>query len=274
MFKPMTAPAHGSKEYPMLGLRVVEKPLPEIKYEESEDEQEESETEEEGEIDEQEEEEEEEEYEEDEEEREEGDEPEKLPRSQESKKPLVQDPSHESYPPAPPIYEHLDVERQECSGCNRKFAIESLPRHMKMCQSRKPRKVFDVRKQRLQGTELAKFSGSGLNGNGKIGSQEEPLKKRSTWRHKHQQLMDMVQSAKSDDPPKSASSTSIPSKNSNSSKLKSTRTSASSKARESMHSSYPPGNQAAKHDDGLTPCPCCNRRFNPDVAERHIPVCQ
>ena len=51
------------------------------------------------------------------------------------------------------------VQLQPCSICGRKFAVDRLERHAKVCKksSQKKRKVFDPVKMRTEGTEQAKY---------------------------------------------------------------------------------------------------------------------
>lgn len=44
-----------------------------------------------------------------------------------------------------------------CPKCGRKFAADRLPVHMNACGNEKKRKVFDVTKMRVQGTEAESF---------------------------------------------------------------------------------------------------------------------
>ena len=46
-----------------------------------------------------------------------------------------------------------------CPVCGRKFAVERLQKHQVACEKskKKPRKVFDMTKQRTQGTEAAQY---------------------------------------------------------------------------------------------------------------------
>lgn len=50
-------------------------------------------------------------------------------------------------------------ERKPCRTCGRKFVLDALERHVKICTkvSKKQRKVFDMTKARVQGTELEKY---------------------------------------------------------------------------------------------------------------------
>ncbi len=50
-----------------------------------------------------------------------------------------------------------DGDRVPCNNCGRRFLAERLEKHEKACSSMKKRKVFDVKKQRLEG-ELAQYA--------------------------------------------------------------------------------------------------------------------
>ena len=45
-----------------------------------------------------------------------------------------------------------------CKNCGRKFAAERLNIHMKTCGHEKKRKVFDMTKMRVKGTEAEGFN--------------------------------------------------------------------------------------------------------------------
>ncbi len=45
----------------------------------------------------------------------------------------------------------------ECRNCGRKFASERLQVHLNVCAKQKSRKIFDMTKKRLEGTEAAAF---------------------------------------------------------------------------------------------------------------------
>ncbi|XP_038075453.1 zinc finger C2HC domain-containing protein 1C-like isoform X2 [Patiria miniata] len=54
----------------------------------------------------------------------------------------------------------VDLDLEGCPICGRQFARDRLRKHAKVCQKtakKKPRKVFDARKHRLEGTELAGY---------------------------------------------------------------------------------------------------------------------
>lgn len=68
------------------------------------------------------------------------------------------------------FYEHqtqdvgeVSVDVSPCSICGRKFAVDRLAKHIKICakSSKSKRKVFDTRKHRSEGTEHEKYVQSG-----------------------------------------------------------------------------------------------------------------
>ena len=44
-----------------------------------------------------------------------------------------------------------------CGSCGRNFAADRIQQHMNICGREKKRKVFDVTKMRVQGTEAESF---------------------------------------------------------------------------------------------------------------------
>ena len=132
-----------------------------------------------------------------------------------------------------------------CGTCGRKFNPDVLGRHEQLClkQQSKRRKVFDGAKMRAAGTEMA--------GNQQTLQRErllnrdgpEPTKK-SAWKAKSEEFRNAMRQARQVDKVLAAGGTAkdLP----------------------------PPTYSDNSH---LTPCPHCGRRFNADVAERHIPKC-
>eukprot|EP00834_Sanchytrium_tribonematis_P007284 NODE_638_length_5124_cov_1.416119.p4 type:complete len:267 gc:universal NODE_638_length_5124_cov_1.416119:3251-2451(-) len=62
--------------------------------------------------------------------------------------------------PTEAFVDYESIEREECPICSRKFAKDAIERHINSCQkinSKKPRKVYDSQKHRLQGTDAAQF---------------------------------------------------------------------------------------------------------------------
>ncbi|KAI8907859.1 hypothetical protein EDD86DRAFT_208313 [Gorgonomyces haynaldii] len=75
-----------------------------------------------------------------------------------------------------------------CDICNRKFLADRLDRHQEACsKSQKQRKVFDVKKARVQGTDMEKYQGK---------QQEQKPPKKNNWRAKHMAFIQLVRSAR------------------------------------------------------------------------------
>jgi hypothetical protein len=140
--------------------------------------------------------------------------------------------------PAP--YEDANVRRVECRVCHRKFAENRIGRHEKVCAStqKRKKKVFDARKQRLAGTDAAKFQG----GTGEKGKQP----KKSNFRAEHAKLIAQMRCARA-----------VPDDNN--------RAGAAGRAAQLKN--------VEPEDDRVT-CPHCNRKFAEQAAERHIPICE
>lgn len=127
-----------------------------------------------------------------------------------------------------------------CPNCGRSFASNRIQVHHTVCvrnQSKK-RKVFDSSKKRVEGTEAAQFY------RGKK-VQRQPLVPKSNWRQQHNEFINAIRAAK--------------------------------KAKIHMEnggkaSDLPPPPPSLNPD--YVQCQYCSRRFNPTVAERHIPKCK
>nr|CCC94601.1 unnamed protein product [Trypanosoma congolense IL3000] len=131
-----------------------------------------------------------------------------------------------------------DVERLECGRCGRRFAPDVLQRHERVCASQKPRKVFNMRAQRLAGTGaqgVVKKSG---------GSADAVAPPKKNWRAESEAFRRSLREARMVDKV-----------------LKS-----GGNVRDLPAPTY-------SENSHYTPCPHCGRKFAPDVAERHIPRC-
>ena len=85
--------------------------------------------------------------------------------------PVENIPPEEQLPPTSGANDYLNILATEhdaapqnlnlrpCPVCGRKFAVERLQKHQTACEKskKKPRKVFDMTKQRTQGTDAAQF---------------------------------------------------------------------------------------------------------------------
>ncbi|NWH80207.1 ZC21C protein, partial [Piaya cayana] len=133
-------------------------------------------------------------------------------------------------------------ERGQCSFCGRNFLCVRLEKHMSICcksQGSKT-KVFDSRKARARGTLLEEFQ------QWKISERpQNMLPRRNQWREKHKVLIQTLRQARQVQQ--------IISKGGKMSNL-------------------PPLPPIENPD--YVACPYCRRRFDPRVAERHIPKCK
>ncbi|XP_049285806.1 zinc finger C2HC domain-containing protein 1C isoform X1 [Anopheles funestus] len=150
-----------------------------------------------------------------------------------------------------------------CDICSRNFATDRIDKHRQICQKTKTkkRKVFDITKHRVQGTDAESFvlrgkkststgaatvhrkqssqlsMGSSSVGGGAGG-------KPSNWRKKHEEFIATIRAAK---------------------EMK------AHLARGGKLSDLPPPPPSENPD--YVQCPHCKRRFNQTAAERHIPKC-
>lgn len=129
-----------------------------------------------------------------------------------------------------------------CNICGRKFSDDRLMMHSKICAKNqgKKRKAYDMTKARTQGTDAEKF----VRRKAFTRSQSPPTKK-SDWRRKHNDFINTIRSAK----------------------LVSHHIAKGGKI-----SDLPPPPPSENPD--YVKCQYCQRRFNPAVAERHIPRCK
>ncbi|NXX97022.1 ZC21C protein, partial [Centropus bengalensis] len=130
----------------------------------------------------------------------------------------------------------------QCSCCGRSFLCSRLEKHMSICSKSQgsKRKVFDSRKARARGTHLEEFQ------QWKISERPQTaLPRRNNWREKHEVLIQTLRQARQVQQ--------ILSKGGNVSDLP----------------LLPP----IENPDYVA-CPYCGRRFDPQVAERHIPKCK
>lgn len=133
--------------------------------------------------------------------------------------------------------EHVVITLDECGNCGRKFNVDVLGRHQKICTKVKKRKAFDSSKQRLEGIEklpIKKSSQQTVN---------KPIKKKADWRSKHEEFIKTIRSARG-------------------------VTAAIKEGRD-----LPPPPPPTINPDYVQ-CPHCDRRFNESAAERHINFCK
>ena len=145
----------------------------------------------------------------------------------------------------------LDLEA--CGSCGRKFAKDRLLVHMRICGREKKRRVFNMTKVRVRGTEAEAFVASkpslGVastlisHGAAKMASSSNNKGDSSNWRQKHNEFIAAIRYAKR----------------------------ASKAEREGGRLPTPP---PASLNPDYVQCPFCLRRFNETAATRHIPKCK
>ncbi|XP_002730725.1 uncharacterized protein LOC100375200 [Saccoglossus kowalevskii] len=135
----------------------------------------------------------------------------------------------------------LDLRR--CNTCGRKFASDRLDKHAKVClmKSSKKRKVFDPVKLRTEGTPMAHYIRQGKH----LKPTPKAKGRGGNWRAKHEEFVRSIRDA---------------------------RKMQAHIASGGKVSDLPPPAPSSNPD--YEQCPYCQRRFNPDVAVRHIPKCK
>ena len=127
----------------------------------------------------------------------------------------------------------MALELAVCETCGRQFAVDRLERHAKICT-------------KAAGKQRKPFGPSAVRMQMQKQAREQAaderavvgaVKKKSTWQHQHESFQNAL------------------------------KTAAALKAGE------PPPPDLVEVEDLRTPCPHCGRKFEPTVAERHIPAC-
>lgn len=134
-----------------------------------------------------------------------------------------------------------NIPLETCRLCNRKFAGDRLDRHMVICQKTKSktRKIFDSSKQRMiEGADSKAIAASMKN------NPPNSKKQTGSWRQQHEDFIRSIRAAKQ----------------------VTKHMAAGGKA-----SDLPPPPPSLNPD--YVHCQYCDRRFNPEVAQRHIPKC-
>ena len=147
-------------------------------------------------------------------------------------------------PPPPPPEDDGNDDRRACAYCGRKFASDRIDKHEEVCarSHAKKTKVFDSKKQRLQGTEAAQFA--------RNPSKDPPKKPKSNFRQQHEKLVESLRAAR--------------------------KYQAYEKAKEEGRAVGPPP-EIPKYEienDDRVACPYCGRKFGEEAAKRHIAVCE
>ncbi|CAF0998092.1 unnamed protein product [Brachionus calyciflorus] len=123
-----------------------------------------------------------------------------------------------------------------CPNCDRRFASDRIQVHISACTGQKKRKVFDMTKKRVQGTEAEQFLRK---------KKPEPKVKPNNWRQKHEDFVAAIRYAKL----------------------------AGKVEKEGGNlANLPPPPKSTNPD--YIECPYCMRKFNQTAAERHIPKCK
>lgn len=144
----------------------------------------------------------------------------------------------------PPAESGGNDDRRCCSYCGRKFAADRIDKHEEICAraSAKKTKVFDAKKQRLQGTEAAAYA--------RNSSREPPKAPASRFREEHEQLVQALRAAR--------------------------QFTAYEQAKQEGKAVGPPP-ALPKYEmanDDRVQCPHCGRKFAEEAAARHISVCE
>ncbi|KAM4687882.1 zinc finger C2HC domain-containing protein 1A [Discoglossus pictus] len=128
-------------------------------------------------------------------------------------------------------------ELRPCKICGRTFVLETLRKHVPICQKAaiKKRKTFDSSRQRAEGTDIPTIK--------PIKARPEPPKKPSNWRRKHEDFIATIRAAKGVDQ--------------------------ILKTGGELPPPPPP-----TYDPDYVQCPYCQRRFNENAADRHITFCK
>jgi hypothetical protein len=136
-----------------------------------------------------------------------------------------------------------------CPICKRNFADDRIEKHQVICQKTKTkkRKVFDSTKKRVQGTEAEIYVKKQFKPSGKTQTQAAPTsqsKPQSNWRAKHNEFIKTIREAK--------------------------KVSAYLAKGGDIRDLPPP--PPSENPDYIQ-CPHCQRKFNENAANRHIPIC-
>ncbi|XP_066577690.1 zinc finger C2HC domain-containing protein 1A isoform X2 [Amia ocellicauda] len=124
-----------------------------------------------------------------------------------------------------------------CKICGRTFLQPALKKHTPICQkaATKKRRIFDSSRQRAEGTDISTVK--------PLKPKPEPPKKQSNWRRKHEDFIATIRAAKG--------------------------------LTQTMKEGGPlPPPPPPSYDPDYIQCPCCQRRFGENAAERHIKFCK
>jgi len=139
------------------------------------------------------------------------------------------------------VTEVVEQQRIECRGCGRKFIRSALERHAKICK-----KVFQTKRKKFNIDRVDKDAKNAQNSGGCDENKLKKMrkKKKQSWKAKSGMLRDAIRASKGYD--------------------------------HAVKNGLPTNNipyQSSTYDDRVE-CPHCNRKFNEQAAERHIPKCR
>merc|ERR1719412_139102 len=130
-----------------------------------------------------------------------------------------------------------------CKNCGRNFADDRIEKHEEIClkTAAKKRKVFDMTKARVKGTDAAKYVKSSTH----LKNIEAKEQKKNDWRKKREEFINNLRAAKE-----------VQRHLANGGSIK----------------DLPPPPPSDTSD--YIQCPHCGRRFSEGAADRHIPKCK
>jgi hypothetical protein len=160
-------------------------------------------------------------------------------------------------PEAPSQYAEEPVTLLPCRNCGRSFAEDTLKRHVaKGVCKKKPRKAFDSQANRIQG--MIEESG------GAAGMSVKDVKRK------------LAAEAREEDKKKRAAAKQLPKwkieRNRLREAMRAGKEVSTALANGANIADLPPPKPQSGPDDRVA-CPHCGRRFNSNVAERHVPHC-
>lgn len=168
-----------------------------------------------------------------------------------AKKPSVAETRNRMKNQPPPMMDDVgDTDRVQCRICHRRFASDRIEKHEEICEAsmRKKRKVFDSKKQRIGGTEAAKFQRSAKEKNPR-GAGKEMINGVPKYKVEHQNLVAALRAAR--------------------------RMTAYEEAKKAGKKVGPPPEMPVIQEmpDDRVQCPYCHRKFGEEQFQRHVNFC-
>jgi len=143
-------------------------------------------------------------------------------------------------------YPEDEVERIPCAVCGRSFAADRLDKHQRACKNAsKPRKKFDISKQRLDAEARQAARHTKPEPEKK---REMPANKMPKWKRDHLHFQQVLRAGRPQ------------------------QSNGGGGSGGGGRNAAPPYEEEIMDD--RVPCPHCGRKFNADVADRHIPRCK